>query len=91
MKLYKKIKGALVPVTLMDAFTTHLKKHFPGYETGRFSDDSAAWISIKREIDRHEIDVVISFEGDGNTIDGISVYKAPIVTKIDDDKQIKII
>ena len=56
-----------------------------------FKDKSGAWIEIPRIEKDKEILVAFSFDYQGENIDGVSVYVAPVETKVNEEKRVKII
>lgn len=91
MKLYTGNKlDEIKEVKLINIIADNYKKNTNlKVEIGYNSDDSGAWISLKKETETEEKDLVIQFNYDGTEIDGAGVYVTPVQRILVDDKCIK--
>lgn len=93
MEIYIKDKdGKLQETTLFDLMDKALRKAGFTMENGSWSNENHNWIGVIQESKKPEqVTTNITFENDGNTITGLSVYAAPIKRVVDDDNSRQVI
>ena len=92
MKIYYgKNKLKAKRTSLIDLLVTKLSEGELPAISDFFSDESGSWIEIPRIENGKEVLVCFSFDYEGENIDRVSVYVAPVETKVNEEKRVKII
>ena len=88
---YGKNKSKSKRISLVDLLVAKLVEgKLPAF-ADCFSDKSGAWIEIPRIEKDKEILVSFSFDYQGENIDGVSVYVAPVETRVNEERRVKLI
>lgn len=93
MKIYiGKNKGSSKRISLYDLIHQSLANNSIQTDSGRFGDDSGAWVGILKSDEGKQVTVNLMFNcGNLDEIVDVGVYEAKIITIVDEERAKKII